>query len=212
MTTTIDNFITKTVGQFFGRNTPSHQPGKKLGEYALLKSYQTIFERNKLKKPIATQKEIRYSSAVGFGSSPNSCINQMTNKPIEVLFNTHNLNRHILLFTEKVEGHLIQIEMHFHQDALFHFKIAFPEADKDFRIKLIKQLIATYKLADLDLTLHSIYDHQNHCIQVRDFNCFTIEYTALNSAFFSNLIKEVAKTSNQLLVDYHLTSAPIINK
>lgn len=212
MTATIDNFLNKTVSQFFGRTSTLTLPGKKLAEYALLKSYQVIFERNKSKKPLSTNIEIKHSSQISFGSSMSACKAQITNKPIEALFNTNNLNRHILLFTEKIENNFVHIEMHFHNDALFHFKFLFPEAPADLRISLMKQLLSTYKLANVDLTLHTIYDSQNNCIQIRDMNTFQMDYTWLNSPFFIQLIKEITKTNNRLLVDYHLTSAPIITQ
>lgn len=212
MTHIIDKFLLKTITDIFSspmgrrkKSTPN-----KLANYATLKSYQNIFERNKLKRPISINTQIQYSDFIQFGNSQSEVKEIMHSIPVEALFNTNNLNRHVLLFTEKRKGIEFQVEMHFHHNKLFFFKFLFPQADADLRSSLMKEIINSYSLPNVDLTLHSVYDNNNNCIQVRDLGTFEILHTSLNDPFFTKLIKELAKTSNQLLVDYHLTSAPII--
>ncbi|MGB0806770.1 MAG: hypothetical protein ACPGRC_08770 [Salibacteraceae bacterium] len=182
----------------------------RLTEYSLLNSYQNIYERNKLKRPIQSKNEISYSAKIPFGSSIQTVKAVMTNKPIEALFNTYKLNRQILLFTEKHKNHQVQIEMHFNDNKLFFFKFLFPEANQELRHSLMKGLISKYDLPNVDLTLHTAYDKNNHCIQVRDLNTFEILFTNLEASFFDKLVKQISKSNNQLLADYHLTSSKTI--
>jgi hypothetical protein len=209
MTTIIDSFLHKTMGSLIGLSSSNKsKPGsKRLAEYAVLNSYQNIYERNKLKRPIQTKMEISYSSKLPFGSSIQEAKMLMKNDPITVLFNTNNLNRQIFLFNEKKDNKPIQIEMHFHKNELFFFKFLFPEADQQLRTSLMKGLISKYDLPNVDLTLHSAYDKNNNCIQIRDLNTFEILFTNLEASFFDKLVKEISNTTNQLVADYNLTAS-----
>lgn len=214
MTRLMDKFLNATMGSIFGSQQviPSSEFANRLGTYSQLTSYQKIFEVNKLKRPISTNKTIAYSKKLIFGSSKEQVKALLKSTPVEALFNTHNLNRNILLFTEKHGEHQVLIEAHFHNNQLFFFKFMFPEASPELRTTMIKELIAEYSLPNVDLTLHSVYDSNNNCIQVRDLNTFEILYTNLKNPFFDQLVKAISKTNNQLIADYQLTSAPILGK
>ncbi len=209
----LSNFFTKTVSSIFGSTLTKGDPIKptKLEEYAILKSYQNIYERNKLKRPLSSLMKIEHSSAIPFGASPKTVSEQMTSIPKMALFNTQGVNRKILLFDEIVNNQAVQIEMHFHKNKLFFFKLMFHEASPNLRINMMKSLISTYQVKDVDLTLYSIFDNFNNCIQIRDLATFEVHFTAMDSPFFNTLVKAITKSDNQLIADYHLTSAPVIN-
>lgn len=212
MTSLIDTFLNKTLGSLINLspNSRTKKQPNKLAHYAVLKSYQSIFERNKLKRPISTKNIIGLSNKLSFGSSTQEAKNAFTQPPVEALFNTQKINRHILLFKETENGNQVDIEMHFHQNKLFFFRFLFPKANAALRTSLMKGILEKYNLPNIDLTLHSIYDTDNNCIHIRDLNTFEVLYTSLESPFFNKVVKEISKTNNQLLVDYHLTSAPTI--
>ena len=214
MTDTINTFFTKTAEILFGTKTETLNQfaNTRLAEYGLLKSYQTIFERNKLKRPVHSTIDIAYSSTIKFGSNEKTVRAQMSSQPKMALFNTNGINRKILLFSEKIVTNQVLVEMHFHKNALFYFKFLFTDASPELRIDLMKQLLEQYKLPNVDLTLHSIYDSANNCIQIRDLATLEVMFTNMDSPFFEQLIQTIEKTDNQLLVDYHLTSAPIIKR
>lgn len=209
----LNNIFAKTVQAIFNTTgkPKSLIKSTQLEEYALLKSYQNIYERNKLKRPIATSVQIEHSSFIPFGSSPKTVRDQMLSTPVIAMFNTHGVNRKVLLFDESIAGNPVQIEMHFHHNKLFFFKILFHEASSELRRDLMKSLLQTYQLGNVDLSFHSIFDNFNNCIQIRDLATFEVHYTAMDSPFFLQLVKAITKSDNQLLADYHLTSAPLIN-
>ncbi len=199
------------MGSIFGFSMENdHLPSNhNIGNYSLLKSYQVIYERNKIKRPIQTQIPIQHSDHIYFGCSPKQVEQQMTSKPKMAMFNTEGLNRKILQYSESVENHVVDIEMHFHKNKLFLFKTSFREASPEIRINLMKSLLAAFNLPSVDLSIHSIFDSNNNCIQIRDLASFEVIYTAMDSSFFDKLVKIITQSNNQLLADYHLTSAPI---
>ncbi|MFT4754164.1 MAG: hypothetical protein ACI9GM_000479 [Salibacteraceae bacterium] len=214
MTAVIDRFIKNAFGNLTGYSKLDTDPASRnrIAEYAMLKSYQTVYERNKIKRPLNTLKKITYTENLAFGATQEEAKRQMSNPPIEALFNTNKINRNILLFAEKKSGVHVQVEMHFHENSLFLFKVLFPKATPILRINLIKQLLTEYGIANVDLTLHTVYDHNNNCIQIRDLNTFEVIYSALDSPFYNKLVKELNRSNNQLLADYKLTDAPIITR
>ena len=211
MTNTINSILNKTVDSLFGNHTSFEElpSNESIGQYAMLKSYEVIYERNKIKRPIQTQIPIQHSDNIWFGASPKQVQEQMSTQPQMAMFNTEGLNRKIFHFREKVDVHIVNIEMHFHNNELFLFKTTFKDASPEIRISLMKSLLSEFQLPSIDLSLHSVFDSNNNCIQIRDLASFEVIYTAMDSPFFDKLVKIITKSNNQLLADYHLTSAPL---
>jgi hypothetical protein len=180
-----------------------------LEKYNDLNEYSDVYDQNISRRKITTDVDLEYSKYIQFGTSINEVKKIMPKRTHQISFNSNSLYRKVLLYRVKIHDQNVKIELHFYQNKLFYYKFIFSYASPIERKELSRGLINKYKLPNLDLTSHTIFDKNRNCIQVDDYMEYTISYTQMNNPFFKIIDNLKAKSHEEMLARYNQQTRPL---
>ena len=193
-------------------NTTSHYNyADTLEKYSELRAYNDISDKTLSRRRITTKIPIEYSPFIQFGEHLRKIKKVMPKRTHLASFHTRGLSRKVLLYRVKIAGQNVKIEMHFYKNRLFFFKYIFSYAKPSERKELIKLLSKKYQIPNLDLSVHSIFDHNQNSIYVEDYTEFTLSYTETKNDFFNQLEEIKLHDHRQMVASYNLKAQTLFS-